>query len=62
MKVIRIIAILSVFCGTVFIAVKEISFSPKFNEKMLISDYIKTIRIESMIPAAMNPDNKDIKF
>ena len=47
---------------TVFLAVKEISYTPAFPSAMLQNDYIKTVRMESISQAAMNPDNMDIKF
>ena len=47
---------------TAFIAVKEISYTPAFPAAMLENDYIRTVRMESISQAAMNPDNMDIKF
>ena len=47
---------------TVFILVNESSFSPKLYDNMLSSDYMKTVRVETMMAASMNPYNIDVKF
>lgn len=46
---------------TVFLAVKEMAFTPMLPPVMLNSPYIQTIRTIMNIDGAMNPDNKDVK-
>ena len=48
--------------NTVFLAVKEMSFTPMLPEIMQSSPFIQTIRTTMNIEGLMNPDNKDVKF
>ena len=47
---------------SLFLVVKESSFTPQFPSAMLKNEYINTVRTESIAAAAMNPENRDIVF
>ena len=47
---------------SLFLVVKEMSFTPQFPPIMLKNEYINTVRTESIAAAAMNPENRDIIF